>query len=188
MRPQYPGPDAPVRAPRGKPRTGPSPRPGDEPGVAGRRTVPYRWNGSEDRPESGRGDSAVAVGVSAAPPPRTSGTSSPGPARAPPEGGRADGDRADGYRGAELPPLPKSGRGRTDTAPAVAPRTLTLARDGVRRRALLALAVVPHRPFPDGPLSYGGVAVYVRCPNCGGPLQKFRRLTKDEEAAVRKIK
>ncbi|MFF3610494.1 hypothetical protein [Streptomyces sp. NPDC002580] len=30
--------------------------------------------------------------------------------------------------------------------------------------------------------------MYVRCPNCGGPLQKFRRLTKDEEAAVRKIK
>ncbi|MEU0784739.1 hypothetical protein ABZ341_24585 [Streptomyces sp. NPDC006173] len=27
----------------------------------------------------------------------------------------------------------------------------------------------------------------VRCPNCGGPLQRFRKLTKDEEAHVRRI-
>ena len=27
----------------------------------------------------------------------------------------------------------------------------------------------------------------VRCPNCGGPLQRFRKLTKDEEAQVRRI-
>jgi hypothetical protein len=30
--------------------------------------------------------------------------------------------------------------------------------------------------------------VDVRCPNCGGPLQTFRRLTRDEEEAVRRIK
>ncbi|MEW2042225.1 hypothetical protein AB0885_35215, partial [Streptomyces sp. NPDC005534] len=27
----------------------------------------------------------------------------------------------------------------------------------------------------------------VRCPNCGGPLRRFRKLTKDEEAHVRRI-
>ncbi|MFG2308624.1 hypothetical protein ACGFS9_08020 [Streptomyces sp. NPDC048566] len=27
----------------------------------------------------------------------------------------------------------------------------------------------------------------VRCPNCGGPLRRFRKLTRDEEAHVRRI-